>query len=166
MATVSRNPMVRTTNDQYLAGIPIVPGQAINQGDIVMWDSSLNSGNGGLRVAANQADMATYMGVSEQQSPFASLGDTFNTIKVQRGGIVKLKTTAAETYTMFQTVYFNETLDAQSITNGTNTGARTVAVGVIIIPQSAAMNGVTSVAGGAGIEIHVWLTPKFPLLTI
>ena len=87
-ATVSRNPDRRETYDHVLAGIPLVPGQAINEGDVTTWDNTLAAGNGALRVAVTQADMANFMGVSLQQSPIASLGDTINSIEIRRGGIV------------------------------------------------------------------------------
>jgi hypothetical protein len=166
VATTSRNPDVKETYDHVLAGIPIVPGQAINQGDMVCWDSSLNSSNGGLRVVAAQADMATYMGVAMQQSPFASLGDVFNTIEVRRGGAVRFNTTAAETYKMFTKVFFSETVDAQTIVASTNSGARTVACGYIILPQQLTMSGATTLVGAAGVQVQVWLTPAFPVSTI
>jgi hypothetical protein len=169
MATVSRNPDIKETYDHVLYGIPIALGQAINQGDLVCWDTTITTGggtNGGLRVVAAQSDMAKYMGVSEQQSPFASLGDQFYSIGIRRGGIVRLHTTASETYKMFQEVYWNETADVQTITNGTNTGGRTVPVGYIIIPQALVMNGVTTVVGAAGVDVQVWLTPNYPVATI
>lgn len=161
-ATVSRNPDRRETYDHVLAGIPLVPGQAINEGDVTTWDNTLAAGNGALRVAVTQADMANFMGVSLQQSPIASLGDTINSIEIRRGGIVLMKTTPGETYKHFQPVYFNETLDAQTITNGTNAGARTVPVGFIQIPPELTMNGVATLLGAAGTNIDVWLKPNFP----
>lgn len=166
MATVSRNTDVKETFDHTVAGIPLVPGQAINQGDFIMWDTTLNAGNGGLRTPATQGDMATYMGVSKQQSPIASLGDLINTIAIRNGGVVRVHTTPAETYTMFQKVFFNETIDVQTITSNTNSGARTLPVGYIILPQQLAMGGSTNLLGAAGIDIQVWLSPQYPIVQI
>lgn len=161
-ASVSRNTDRRETYDHVLAGNPIVPGQVINQGDICTWDNTLAAGNGSMRVVTVQADMANYLGVSMQQSPFASLGDFTNSLEIRRGGIVRLKTSPGETYKQFQPVYFNETFDAQTITNTTNAGARTVPVGFAIIPPELTMNGATNLLGAAGVDIDVWLKPNFP----
>ena len=166
MATVSRNTDRRETYDHVLAGIPIVPGQVINEGDIVVWDNALAAGNGSLRVAVAQVDMANYMGTAMQQSPIASLGDFTSSMEIRRGGIVRLKTTPGETYKHFQPVFFNETLDGQSITNGTNTGARTVPVGFAQIPPELTMNGATTLLGAAGTDIDVWIKPNFPVAVI
>jgi hypothetical protein len=166
MATISRNTFIKRTFDHILAGVPIVPNQAINQGDMVMWDVALNAGNGGLRVVATQADMATYMGVASQASPMASLGDTYSSIEILRGDIVRMHTTAAEVYKQFAKVWFNETVDAQTIVLSTNAGARTIAAGYIIIPQQATMTGVTSITGAAGVDIQVWIAPNYPVATI
>jgi hypothetical protein len=166
MATVSRNTDVKETFDASLAGIPIVPGQAINQGDFVMWDATLNAGNGGLRTPVTQGDMATYMGIAKQQSPIASLGDLINTMGIRLVGIVRAHTTPGETYTMFQKVFFNETIDVQTITNNTNSGARTVQVGFIILPQQLTMGGSTSLLGAAGIDIQVWISPAYPVVQL
>jgi hypothetical protein len=164
VATISRNTNVKETYDHSLAGVPIVLGQAINQGDVVMWDTTLNSGNGGLRVAASQADMATYMGVAGQQSPIASLGDQINNLQIFIGGVFRFHTTAAEVYKMFTKVFLSETADAQTII--ANATGRTIAVGYVIIPQELVMKGVLTITGAAGIDVQVWLTPNFPVATI
>lgn len=166
MSTQSRNTNVKETYDHVLNGIPIVLGQAINQGDIVMWDTSLSSGNGGMRVAATQGDMATYLGAAMQMSPVASLGDQVNNLGIGRGGIFRFHTTSGETYKMFTKVFLNETIDAQTIVASTNTGARTVPVGYIILPQQQVMSGVLTLTGAAGVDVQVWITPNFPVATI
>ena len=167
MATTSRNTAVKETFDHVLAGIPIVATQAINQGDIVCWDTSLNSGNGGLRTVTSQADMATYMGTADAQNPISSLNMNQNSLKIRRGGVVKMHTSAGETYKMFTVVYYNETADAQTITSSTATGARTVPVGYIILPQEQVDSFATfTLAGAAGVDVQVWLTPHYPVATI
>jgi hypothetical protein len=90
----------------------------------------------------------------------------YNSIEVRRGGIIRLFTTAAETYKMFTKVFFNETIDAQTIVAATNSGARTVAVGYAILPQQNTMSGATTLVGAANTQIQVWLTPAYPVATI
>lgn len=165
MATVSRNINLRETFDGRLH-VPIVAGTVINQGDALCWDNTLAGGNGAARVVAAQADMANFLGFAVQQDPVASIGDSLNTIEIVRSGIVRMKTTPAETYKHFQKLYFNETLDAQTITNNTNSGARTVGVGFAQIPQEPSMNGVTTWLGAVGTDIDVLITPNFPAASI
>lgn len=165
MASTPSNTFRFNTYDGRLAGIPIVPGQAINQGDLLMWDTSLNSGNGGARVPAAQADMNAagggYFGVSDNTDPVASLGDYLNNVNAIIGGVCVFKTTAGDTYKMFTKVFFNETVDAQTITSNTNAGARTIPVGYAIIKPELVMAGTLTLAGAAGVNILVSLTPFF-----
>jgi hypothetical protein len=163
MATTSRNTFVKSTSDETLAGIPTGgSAYAINQGDIVVWDSTLNSGAGGIRVPAAQSDMSKYIGVAAQQTPMASLGDVLLTLEVFRSCIVKLKGTNGETYYQYTPVYWNETVDVQSVTLSTNSNARTVPVGYVIVPQDLTMAGTYSVLAGANTDLQVWLNPKYP----
>lgn len=170
MATTSRNPVAINTFDGTLAGIPIGVGASINQGDFVVWDPALNSGNGGLRVPTVAADMSIagggYLGVAAQQNPVASLGDPLNTLEVFFRNIMRMKTTAGETYKMFTTVYWNDAVDVQTITTVVGTTPVRTKVGQIIIPSAQAMNGVQSITGVANGDIWVWLTPFFPLASI
>jgi hypothetical protein len=161
--TTSRNSFVKHTFDGSLAGMPTAGSSyPINQGDIVCWDTTLNSGAGGLRTVAVQADMAKYVGVAAQQTPIASLGDSLLSLEIWQSVIVKLKGTSGETYYHFQEVYWNETVDVQTISNSTNSNARTNPVGWVIIPQDLCMNGIYSVLAGAATDVEVWLNPKYP----
>ena len=164
-ATTSLNIALRETYDHRLH-VPIVAGTVINQGDLVMWDATLNAGNGAARTPVTQADMATFLGFAAQQSPVASIGDSYTYLEIFRGGIVRAKTTAAEVYKHFTKVFFNETLDVQTIVASTNTGARTVAVGYALMADQDMMNGITTKTGAAGVDIDVWITPNFPVATI
>jgi hypothetical protein len=167
-ATTSRNPCAIDTYDGSLAGIPIGAGEAINQGDIVVWDPALNSGNGGLRTPAVLADMAIsgggFIGIAGQMNPVASLNDALNTLQIFNKNIVRLKTTSGETYKMFTEVYWNDQVDVQTITTAA-TGGRT-RVGYAILPAYQTMNGVQSITGTTNGEIQVWLVPAFPLASI
>ena len=162
-ATKSSNTNIKETYDGNFAGIPIVPGSVINEGDFVIWDPALNAGNGGARTPALPADMALanggFMGTSRQQSPIASLGDYILTIDITKQGVVRLHTTAAEVYKMFMPVYWNDAIDVQTITNVAGTRTQ---IGWIIIPQQGSMNGIQTVTGAVNVDVQVILKPLFP----
>lgn len=161
--TTSRNSFVKNTYDETLAGLPVKSGAAINQGDLVIWDTTANSNAGGLRTPVTQGDMANYVGVASQQTPVASLGDSLLTLAIWRSSIIKFKGTNGETYYNFTEVYFNETADVQTITLSTNSNARTVPVGWVILPSQLGMSGVFSLVAGAATDVPVWVNPKFPI---
>ena len=162
-ATKSSNTNVKETYDGVFAGIPIVPGSVINEGDIVIFDPALNAGNGGVRTPTVAADISLagggFMGTSRQQSPIASLGDFILTIDITKQGVVRMHTTAAETYKMFTPVFWNDAIDVQTITT-VATGR--VQIGWALIPQQNVMNGVLTVTGAANVDIQVILKPTFP----
>lgn len=161
----SQNTHNRDIFDGVLLYAPDQSGtNVVNQGDIVMFDSSLNSSKGGVRSVASQADMAEYIGCALENSILNSLNDVLLTLNVGFKNIYNFKTTAGETYTHLQKVFFNETADAQTITNGTNSGARTVAVGYIVLPQELIMNGNLSVLGAAGVSIPVAVVATYPVV--
>lgn len=167
MATVSANTHNKNIHDGDLlyptdrSGVKVV-----NQGDIVMFDSTLNSANGGIRSALIQADMATYAGVALQNSQLNSLGDVLTTIMVAFKNVFMFKTTAAETYKHGDKVFLNETLDSQTIVKSTNTGARTVAVGFVVLPNENIMAGVLTITGATGTSIPVAVTANFPVASL
>jgi hypothetical protein len=141
----------------------------VNQGDITVFDSTLNSSKGGARAvvpATGQSEMAHYIGISRQNSVLNSLNDVLLTVDVAFKNVYNLKTTAGETYLHLQPVYWNETADAQTITNNTNSGARTVVVGYIILPQEFVMNGTLSIVGAAGILIPVAIVAHTPVASL
>ena len=161
-ATVSIDPHVYDTFDNLISPVPIVATETINQGDLLVWDATLNAGNGAARTPVTQADMADYLGVSNGQNPVRSLNDTSNYIPMYNKGVMRFQTTAGEVYTHLQKVFFNETLSVQTITNGTNAGARTVAVGFVCLEPQLIMAGTTSLTGAAGVVVNVFITPTFP----
>ena len=166
-ATTSRNPCAIDTYDGDLAGIPIAAGQTINQGDFIVWDPAANAATGGLRTPVVPADMSIvnggFMGVAGQQNPVASLGDPLNTLQIFFRNIVRMKSTAGETYLMFTPLYWNDAVDVQTCTSVV--GTRTL-IGYAIIPASRTMNGVQSLLGTPNGDLQVWLVPKFPLVSI
>lgn len=146
----------------------------VNQGDVVVFDPALNSGNGGIRSAAVQADLVLagggYAGVALQQSFVQSLGDKLATIEVAFKNVLNFNTTAAEVYKHGQPVYFNETGVAggiyNQVTNSTNAGARTVKVGYVILPNEQIMSGNLTVTGASGTTISVAIVATFPAASL
>ena len=177
MAIIGGNADLKETYDGVLAGIAWVPANSVNVGDFVIWDSSLAGGNGAARrprttsEANADTDMGTYLGVSRQMSPVESLGDQLNNIDIRKQGVVRCLATNGETYTMFQTVYFNATQAASDgifnrISNSTDSGARTHPAGVVILPQEAVMQGITILpsSGTAALttEVDIAVLPLYP----
>jgi hypothetical protein len=159
----TNNFVSNTAIDGDIAGMPVVPGQVIYQGDVLCWDATLNSALGAVRSVTNQADMATYIGISEQQSPVASLGDTINNVNIYKQAKMKFYTNPGDVFKMWVPVYFLETAsNAQTVTTSTNSGARTVPVGYCVLTQQLVGAGVLSYTGVAGQFIHVVITPNYP----
>jgi hypothetical protein len=141
----------------------------VNQGDITVFDASLNSGAGGARAvvpATGQTEMAHYIGCSRQNSVLNSLNDLLLTVVVAFKNVYKFKTTAAETYHHLDAVYWNETADSQTIVKATNSGARTIIVGYVILPDELLLNGTLSITGAAGVNIPVAVVAHFPVSTL
>lgn len=168
--TTSRNTRVIDTFDGKAPAFPILSTNVMNAGDLVCWDHS-----GGLSVMTptDQADMAYYMGVADQQNIIGSgldgsatiLGKV-NSMIVNRGGIFWFYATSGETYTPLQPVYFNETLSVQTVTNNTNSAARSVAVGLYFPDgQQVSRGGATNldITAGSTTVIPVWITPLYPV---
>ncbi len=154
--------------DGKLVLIPDLSGTTpLYQGQIAVWDSTLNSGNGGIRPAATQADMADFVGIAEQNSILNSLGDQEPTVRVGFQGVYFMNTTAAEVYKFGTKVFFNETV-AQvvgaygQITLGNNAGARTVPVGYVILPNQSMLAGITTITGAAGVTVPVAIVTNWP----
>jgi hypothetical protein len=161
--TTPSNTHISDVYDGQIAGLAIGSTADFNQGDMLIWDTTLNSGNGGLRVPTTQADIDYYVGIAAQTNPVTSLNDIINNSNVWKSGKFYMKTTSGETYKAFQPVYFNENADAQTITNSTATGARTKPIGFICIPQDLVVAGVLTVLGAAGVSIPVLIVPQYPV---
>jgi hypothetical protein len=136
----------------------------VNQGDIVVFDATLNGAAGGARTAASQADLAKYIGVATQNSILNSLNDILLTLEVAFKNVFNFKTTAGDVYTHLAPVYFNETADAQTVTVSTNSGARTVKIGYVVLPNEFIMNGTLSVTGAAGVTIPIAIVATYPVV--
>ncbi|MGH7745427.1 MAG: hypothetical protein ACREQ5_11635 [Candidatus Dormibacteria bacterium] len=165
MATVSAN---THSQDIYLGTLVYATDatgvKPVNQGDIAVWDATLNGGNGAVRAAAAQADMAAYAGAATQSSFLNSLKEIEPTVAVAFKNVYMFKTTAAEVYKTGTKVFFLETADAQTITSSTNAGARTVAVGYVVLPNESLVAG--SVTGAAGVSVPVAVTANFPVASL
>jgi hypothetical protein len=141
----------------------------VNQGDIAVFDSTLNSSKGGVRAvvpATGQGEMAHYVGIATQNSVLNSLNDVLLTVVIAFKNVFNLKTTASDVYTHLLPVYWNETADAQTVTVSTNSGARTIPVGYVVIPQEYLMNGNLSITGAAGILIPVAIVAHQPVASL
>lgn len=166
---MATTPAQNSHNKDIFLGDIIYPTSSVNvvnQGDIVMNDATLNSGNGGLRAVATQADMATFAGIAKQSSVLNSLGDLLPTVAVAFKNIFNLKTTAADVYKHGSKVFFNETADAQTVTVSTNAGARTVAVGYVVLPNENLLAGNLTVTGASGVTIPVAILANFPAASL
>jgi len=163
-----------TLQDGKLIVLPDLSGAVPTfQGQLVVWDATLNGGNGGVRPAAAQADLANFVGVAEQNSQLNSLGDILPTVCVGFQGVYYFNTTAAEVYKFGTKVFYNETvpqivptLPAQvqpaQVTSSTNAGARTVAVGFVILPNEKLLAGISSITGAAGLQVPVAVVANWP----
>jgi hypothetical protein len=111
--------------------------------------------------------MGGYMGVFEGQNPVASLGDLLLNIQICFGGIIFFKTTVGDVYTQFAPVYYNETVDAQTVTVSTNSAARSIKVGYVVPGNSSLVAGAAgtswNITGASGVYVQVWIAPYFPL---
>lgn len=142
--------------------------KVVNQGDVVTFDKTLNSSQGGVRTITAQADMASggnvgFLGVAMANSILNSLNDVLLTIEVGFKNVFNFKTTSGETYYHLTKVYSAvDVADAQTVTTSTNSGGRTVPVGYVVLPNEYIMNGVLSVTGAAGVLIPVAITPNIP----
>jgi len=162
-------------HDGKLLYVPDLTGTVpIFQGQIAVFDATLNGGNGGIRPAASQADMTTFVGIAEQNSILNSLGDQLPTVRVGFKNIYFMNTTAAEVYKFGTVVFFNEAvpqvvgiLPANTpygqVTASTNAGARTHAVGYVILPNQTMLAGITSVTGAVNVQIPVAVVAQFPV---
>lgn len=112
---------------------------AVNQGDMIRWDED------NLTVAVMTAAGQRFLGVSLDSQPFRGLTELTSTeIRVQGRGIVKFKTTNAETYTHGKALAMGA--DAQTVTN--------VVAGKTIIGEVWAPLG-TTITGAAGTFVNV-----------
>jgi hypothetical protein len=137
----------------------------VYQGQIAVWDATLNGGNGGVRAASTQADIANFIGVAEQNSILNSLLEQLPTVRVGFQGVYYLNTTAAEVYKYGTKVFFNESIaGALQVTSNTNAGARTIAVGYVILPNQTMLAGITTVTGAAGVQIPVAIIGQWPVV--
>lgn len=167
-STASTNTFNHRIDDGKIEYVPDLGGtNPTYQGQVVTFDSSLNSGNGGIRPATAQADMAHFAGIADQNSVLNSLNEQLPTVRVGFKNVYMLNTTAAETYKHGTKVYLNETVaDSMTVTTSTNTGARTVAVGYVLLPNESLRTGITSITGAAGVQIPVAIVANYPVAGI
>lgn len=139
----------------------------IKQGQVACFDDTLNGGNGGIRPALIQADMAKYAGIADQNSILNSLKEQLPSVVCGFKNVYFMPTTAADTYKHGDPVFLNEVVgDGQTITSGSNSGARTVPVGYALIPNESLLGGILSITGAAGLSIWVAVFANFPVASI
>lgn len=170
-ATTSRNTRVISTDDGKSPTWPLIATNVVNAGDLICFD---HSGGLSVKTPAAQSDMTYYIGVAEMQNPVSSgidssatiIGPGGVTLYASRSGIFRFYATAGETYTPLMPVYFNETASVQTVTNSTNSAARTIAVGLYFPGGQQQMRGGSTnldVTAVTGTVIEVWLTPAYPV---
>lgn len=138
-----------------------------NQGNLGVFDTTLNSGLGGTRDVVTQADLAKFVGVALQNSILNSLNDVELTVEYAFKNVFKFKTTAGDVYTHLAPVYYNETAaDANTVTVSTNSGARTVIVGYVVLSGENIMNGILSVTGATNVQIQVAVRANYPVAAL
>jgi hypothetical protein len=166
--TLGVNTFCYKIDDGKLTFVPDLSGAApIKQGQIAVFDATLNGALGGIRPVVTQADMAKYAGIADQNSILTSLNEKLPTVVCGFQNVYFMPTTAADVYTYGQKVFYNEVVaDGQTITNGTNAGARTVPVGYIILPNESMMGGILSITGAAGLSIMVAVSGNYPVFGI
>lgn len=125
----------------------------ITLGDFLEWDASAKN-----VIQATQATGTNFVGIAEDEGTVFSLGRTITKFTVRARGMFKFKTTSGDTYVFGDVVYMGA--DAQTVKK---TAAGTFKVGVVFLPPEQQVAGV---AGGAGIEVSVALTPNYPDITI
>lgn len=166
MATGAGNTFDIILHDGKTMYIPDLTGTLpIYQGQIACWDATLNGGNGGIRAALTQADMAKYVGIAEQNSILNSLNEQLPTVRVGFKNVYRMNSTSAEVYKMGDPLYFNEAITGSlTVTSGTNAGARTKVVGYHILSNSTMLGGITTVTGSAGQEVLVAVVANWPIV--
>lgn len=161
--TTPANLNLVVADPKFPKNVPVTKDQAINQGDMVYWDSV----NGTLKVLTSQGNVQNkFCGISNDTTPLNIYGEEFlPSAGVTRKGAVSLLTTPGEFYGDFQEVSVGS--DAQHITLVGVTENNRVGFVVTdppVAPQAAA--GGTPVGekltGAEGVRARVWLEPKFP----
>lgn len=169
-ATTSRNPDSYQTSDGVIT-LPLatsgytntVGDRSPNVGDIVCWDET----NYTLYTPTTQADMAHYVGISEQEFPVNSSLDSAAAnangvyLQFRFRGVCYMYTNSGDLFTPLCPVYFDENDSVQTVTSSTYSGARTVPVGYYIPSNTAQVAGAAgangNVTGASGTLIPVWL---------
>lgn len=124
----------------------------VNGGDLVYFDTSAKVVKSLDNATTHAAALAGLAKNGSFIQPY-SAKEYFNQIPVLVKGIVSLFTTAAETYSEGDAVYYGG--DAQTITN-VDPGGGTI-VGYVKLGS-----GLTSLTGASGVKVNVLLAPHFP----
>jgi len=144
MATVAKDTKVKTQKNFQYSSVPIDPLVAINQGDLVYWDSVLNI----ARPAITDTNAGTLIGVSDQTNPVASVtsSDRLNSINPEFGDEFIFKTTPGETYFYFDFLYLSG-VDSQTVTKVPATNS----IGHVVLAS-----GQSSLVGSSTVTVRVF----------
>jgi hypothetical protein len=149
--TTAQNTFVRSEFDRFQIAVQPTTPPTINQGDM-LW----LTGVGNFCTPATGAlAAANFLGVAEDSSPVISIGGNLTELTVRRRGTFRMNTTAAQTYTSFQSVYFGA--DAQTITN---VATGNTLVGYVAPEQAGLAAGTQFPWSGATIDIII--KPNYP----
>lgn len=128
----------------------------INAGDLVWYDTS----NHWVASVDTDGHAATFAGVALDGASIQPYSTVFATPQIPVGtkGIFRFFTTSGDTYHDGDKVY--QTTSAagtpQTITN--TQGGNSNVLGTVVMPPS-----ITSIAGGAGIQVQVKISPLWPV---
>lgn len=125
------------------------PATTIKAGDMLMWDAATKVATPITAVTEG----SEFIGVSDDQNPIASLGDTISKVRVGTHGIYKFKATNGETYVHGDALVVDG--DAQTVRLQGAAAAADV-IGFAYLPE------VDSVVAGATTEIEVVIRVNFP----
>lgn len=157
MATIPTDNVVQRLSNPVPMPILTDGTSDINQGDQVYLDTS-NHVVKSLG-ASDDTNAATYVGVALDGSyiqPY-SVKEYSPQIPVLTKGICRFKTTSGDTYHTGDAVYVGA--DCQTVTN--TVGGLTKKIGYVNLPPS-----VSSLAGGAGITVEIWIEAQWPLAAV
>lgn len=148
MTTPAEHNFTRWEHDRFET--PIAETTVIDQGDMVA--ASIIDGKT-LPMSAGSG--LNFLGVAEDSNPVTSLGDKLTVLTVKRRGTFRFKTTAADSYAAYDSVYAGA--DAKTVRK---TAAGSTLVGIVSPNQPGKS---FPIAGGAAVTIDVIVKPAFPV---
>ncbi len=153
MATVAQNNLVVAHTPPIPYPILRTGSSLINAGDLVYFDTSAKV----IKVMDDAVTHAAFFAGMALNGSFIqpySVAQYEYQVPVLSRGVVRLQTTAAESYAEGDPLYFGG--DAQTITK-VDPGSG------VIVGYAKLGPGVTALTGAAGVKLEVLLAPKYPI---